>query len=71
MTEPRAYRLRTITRCRIAGKLLPVGAVFECNPGKLRAAASLVACKTAVPADAYTRRDIELFQLLQRALPPA
>jgi hypothetical protein len=68
--EPHPYRLKVITRCRIAGLRLVPGALLDVKPGKLCAAAHLVLNKTAVPIDDFTRREIELYTLLQRSLPP-
>lgn len=62
------YRLRILTRCRVAGLGLKVGATLLVPPDKLRVAAHLVKTGAARPLDERTARDVELHQLLAEAL---
>lgn len=63
------YALRLRTGCRIAGCRYAAGTLLRVSPTRLRVAAHLVRTGAARPADETTRRDVELFQLLDRALP--
>lgn len=66
---PEPYRLRCLTRCRVAHLKLQPGAELLVPLDRLRVAAHLVRCRTARPLDERTRVDIELFERL-RALAP-
>jgi hypothetical protein len=63
------YRLRILTRCRVAHLKLRPGSELLVPADRLRVAAHLVRCGTARPADTRTATDVALFEAL-RALPP-
>ena len=60
------YRLRIVTRCRVAQMRLVPGQTLWLAPDKLRVAAHLVACGTGRPADEHTATAVELYELLNR-----
>lgn len=65
------YRIKLVTRCTLQGTRWRVGAVISVPPDKLRVAAFMVRTGAARPADERTRLDVELFEALRAAKPPA
>ena len=59
------YRVRILTRSRVAHLRLRPGQVLWLTGDKLRVAAHLCRCGTARPADSRTRLDIEVFEALR------
>lgn len=70
MPEPDTfYRVKAIRRIRCGKQLFKAGEVISVAPGSLRVACFWCRNGLARPADAATARDIELFDLMVRALP--
>jgi hypothetical protein len=65
------YTIKLLTRATLQGTRWRVGAVISVPPDRLRVAAHLCRTGAARPADPATARDVELYALLLRALPPA
>jgi hypothetical protein len=65
------FRLRILTRCRVAQLRLVPGAVLRVRHDLLQVAAHLVRTGSARPADAHTAAAVELALRLQAAIPPA
>lgn len=63
------YRVKLLTRTTIAGTRWRAGAIIAIPHDKLRVAAFLCRNGAAKPADAATARDVELFDLMVKALP--
>ena len=55
------YRLRILTRARVAGQLLRPGMVLVVPSDRLKVAAHLCRCRTGRPDDARTALDVELY----------
>jgi hypothetical protein len=68
---PTPYRVKLLTRCTLAGVRWRVGAVISVPVDRLRVVEHLCRVNTARPFDERTAKDVELFRLLKRALPPA
>jgi hypothetical protein len=68
---PTPYRIKLLTRCTLAGRRWRVGTIIDVVPDRLRVVEHLCRTGAARPFDQRTARDVELFRLLQRAMPPA
>jgi len=65
------YKVKLVTRATLQGTRWRVGAIISVPADRLRVAHFLCRNGTAKPFDARTAKDYELFELLQKALPPA
>lgn len=64
--EPAPYRLRVLTRCRVASLLLKPGQLLCVSRDRLQVAAWLCRNRSARPADRATAVDVDLFEALTR-----
>lgn len=63
------YKLRILTRARVAGQLLRPGMVLAVPSDRLKVAAHLCRVRTGRPDDECTARDVALYELLHTVVP--
>jgi len=63
------YRVRVLTRCRVAGLRLRPGQVLTVRRDRLSVVDNFERTGAGRPADAETERDLALWRLLREALP--